>query len=184
MSDLLDTLPQATKRNRPEAFLQTQLKKWCRESITERHKFLAYDRSEGKGKQHLWESIRGVTKGTLDTELLVGSGRALRLPPFKIELKVPPNKVKPGDAQDVMIADLTELGCIAGWLTSITAYCDLLLSHGVQLAPLARHRAEALDRLLEGEKPVRAKRSPRKSAPRFEASKGFRERARKVGVQV
>jgi hypothetical protein len=175
--------PQKPRNAHPEHNLQTQIVKWVRECVVPKHKLKCYDRSknsitkkqraQGRMGRHLFEWQRGITPGTLDTDL-VTEPHAIS---HRIELKAPGVKIDPvaDEHQIKEIAELRELGGFADWTNSVTGYATLLRDWGVELRPLAMVRAQDLDLLLLGKKmrregllPKKARRSsgkPRSTKP-------------------
>ena len=158
MSDLfaVGAAPEKRRNKHPEANLQTQVQKWCRESIRCKHKFKAFDRSKNTRApgsavgRHLQEWKKGIRAGTLDTCVITEPNAAHHW----IELKAPGVSIDPkeDDKQIQEIADIRALGGFADWTNSVVGYARLLEGWGVPLYGLAMVRAEDLDRLLLGRK--------------------------------
>ena len=172
MDDLLDYAPlpkEKRKHGHPEANLQTQVGKWCRECIKTPHKFKAFDRSRNSFAagspvgRHLFEWQKGIDKGTLDTCVIIEGGAH-----HWIELKAPGKVIDPRKdaAQLEEIAGLRALRIHADWTNSVQGYARLLQGWGIALYPLAMVRAEDLDRLLAGAAMRKAAKAPRSYRPR------------------
>lgn len=165
-----------------ETYRQEKAVVFARDAIACRHKFMAHDRAQNSGKEHLWQAKRGVLKGTPDTQLII-NGRHLWF-----EFKSKGNK--PDYDQFRMLSDLEALGDAASWGITIMDLCQFYEDEGVPLVANARYRALVLDGLVDSRiakeeakagapaKPSRA----RKSAPRYAAGKGMQRRAAKAGI--
>lgn len=161
-----------------ESWRQEKAVAFARDAIVGQHKFMAHDRSQNSGKEHLWQAKRGVLKGTPDTQLII-RGRHLWF-----EFKSKGNK--PDDDQFRMLSDLEALGDAASWGVTIMDPCQFYEDEGV---PNARYRAMVLDglvdsRIAKAEAKAPAKRSrSRKSTPRYSPNKAAQARAAKAGVR-
>lgn len=111
----------------PEHLLQTAVGKFVRTAVTMPHRFACFDRSENKGRRHLWESHRHIKKGEPDTELLVQG-----FPAIRVELKAPGNT--PDDNQKEQGRQIIAAGHLWGWCSSVRGYGYVLEDHGVPLA--------------------------------------------------
>jgi hypothetical protein len=169
-----------------EAWRQEKAVVFARDCIVGPHKFLAHDRARNAGKEHLWQAKRGVRKGTPDTQLVIQRGRHIW---FEFKSK----GQRPDEDQRLMLNDLLDLGDMVDWGVTIDDMRQFYMACGVPLTADAEYRAMVLDGLVdsriaraEGALPAKQKKrsAPRKSPPRFSATRGIVRRAAAKGVLI
>jgi hypothetical protein len=150
--------PPKPRRWRPEAALQTQLKRLVREYVAVEHEFAAHDRSENtSGTQHFWEKQRGARKGWPDIEIPLMGGRT-----FRCELKA--RGKKPDADQLAILARLNYLKHPSAWADSAVMFVAEARAHGVVFRPGVDRLASAIDAMLAQAGAVRKVAKP--AAPR------------------
>jgi VRR-NUC domain-containing protein len=170
-----------------ETWRQEKAVVFAREAILWPHIFLAFDRSQAKdARSHLYESRRGLRKGTPDTLTITGQNIHVWA-----EWKSQTGKVT--DEQAAVLARLVSFGDIVGVCRTIEDYRVLLVQAGVPLKPNAEYLALHYDGMVDSRiakaegrtlpaKPKRA--SPRKPGPRYTLGNAAVRRAKTNGVQV
>jgi len=174
-----------------EAWRQQRAAAFVRDAVTCPHTFLAFDRSQARGKlSHLFEAQRGVRASTPDTLLIA------RLGPNSTrhiwaEWKAPGKR--PNEGQMDALQRFRDLGDHATWCETIDEYRLFLLHCGVPLVANAEYRATVMDGMVDsriakaeaerGGAPAKKSRS-RKPAPRYTAPKSMQRRAARKGVRI
>lgn len=162
---------------RPEHSLQTAIKRWITDCVTEPHVFLAFDRTQASGKfTHAYEKARGIRAGTPDTQLLF-RGRSMW-----VELKAGKNTTS--DAQDELHAQMLGVGHRVRVCWTVGEYMAACQAEGVKLAQWAAARADGMDAMLAGA--VAAAKAAKPKAPRLGAKPRTNRpssRAIAIGIQ-
>tara|TARA_R110000868_G_scaffold233264_5_gene486988 strand:+ start:2354 stop:2866 length:513 start_codon:yes stop_codon:yes gene_type:complete len=160
-----------------EAILQRHIKNFCRDAITARHEFFAFDRAKAAGKfTHAAEKARGVRAGTPDTVLLMAGIR-----PIFCELKAPGKKASEiqGDiGQRLIFVDCywSVKDSVWGYWSWLRDLCIPMRPDAEQVALLHDAQVAATVGAAEAKAGKPPKATKRKVEPRYVATAAWSKR--------
>lgn len=156
---------------KPEAKLQTKIKKWAKEFLPPGSLFLGLDLArKASDYSRISDAIRGVTGGTPDTVVLIPNYRSIW-----VELKWKGNK--PSERQVFRMEEIRRAGHLADWCNTVEGFAGILASNFVPISNYGREVAAAYDRELIESVQRDKEAGPKVSKTRFDKPTGAKVRA-------